>query len=210
LEEGIALTQPSNSIIPQDKTLIDPSQLEIFPARIVGDDDNVLQSPTKEAETDADVKQRRLSRRVSLLSVRSNRSTRSALALENAEALATCSEGDLPQAAKTALMKQAEGDDQAKEADDQDENKLDLSTNNNNNNNERETSPPSVNVLNSTNIAQSQPDAMCVICLDDFDIGEKVRRLPCGHEFHCECIGKLFGHVCVQWVDSVSVLTHSL
>jgi RING-like zinc finger len=175
--------------------LIDPSQLEIFPARIVGDDDSGLQSTTIETETNADVTERRLSRRVSLLSVRSNRSTRSAHALENAEALATCSEGDLPQAAKAVLMKQAEGDDQAKEADDQEENKHDLSTNNNNNNNEREVSPPSVNILNSTNIAQSQPDAMCVICLDDFDIGEKVRRLPCGHEFHCECIGKLFNHV---------------
>lgn len=195
MEEGIALTQPNISIIPQDKTLIDPSQLEIFPARIVGDEDNALQPPTKEEETNANVGERRLSRRVSLLSVRSNRSTRSALALENAEALATCSERDLPQAAKAALMKQAEGDDQANEADDQDKNKIDLSINNNNNNNERETSPPSVNVLNSTNIAQSQPDAMCVICLDDFDIGEKVRRLPCGHEFHCECIGKLFGHL---------------
>ncbi|KAI8577333.1 hypothetical protein K450DRAFT_252665 [Umbelopsis ramanniana AG] len=185
IEQGIVLTQTSASIIPQDKTLIDPSQLEIFPARIVGDDDHESQPPTEEAETNADMTERRLSRRVSLLSVRSNRSTRSAHALENAEALAACSEGDLPQAAKAALMIPAEGDDQAKDADDQEENKPDLSTNNNN---EREVSPPNVNVLNSTNIAQSQPDAMCVICLDDFDKGEKVRRLPCGHEFHCECI----------------------
>lgn len=31
-------------------------------------------------------------------------------------------------------------------------------------------------------------DAMCVICLDEFSAGETVRQLPCGHEYHCECI----------------------
>lgn len=34
-------------------------------------------------------------------------------------------------------------------------------------------------------------DAMCVICLDEFSAGETVRQLPCGHEYHCECIGML-------------------
>lgn len=28
----------------------------------------------------------------------------------------------------------------------------------------------------------------CVICLDEFSLGEQVRKLPCGHEYHCECI----------------------
>ncbi|KAI8979133.1 hypothetical protein BDF20DRAFT_481539 [Mycotypha africana] len=29
----------------------------------------------------------------------------------------------------------------------------------------------------------------CVICLDEFVIGDEVRQLPCHHEYHCECIG---------------------
>ncbi|KAI8054168.1 uncharacterized protein B0P05DRAFT_479495 [Gilbertella persicaria] len=34
------------------------------------------------------------------------------------------------------------------------------------------------------------PDDVCVICLDEFVLGEQVRKLPCDHEYHCECIGK--------------------
>ncbi|KAI9482647.1 MAG: hypothetical protein EXX96DRAFT_477798 [Benjaminiella poitrasii] len=30
----------------------------------------------------------------------------------------------------------------------------------------------------------------CVICLDEFVVGDEIRELPCGHEYHCECIGK--------------------
>jgi Ring finger domain len=28
----------------------------------------------------------------------------------------------------------------------------------------------------------------CVVCLDDLDVGNRVRRLPCNHVFHAECI----------------------
>ncbi|KAI9335043.1 hypothetical protein BD770DRAFT_16337 [Pilaira anomala] len=31
-------------------------------------------------------------------------------------------------------------------------------------------------------------DDACVICLDEFALGEQIRKLPCGHEYHCECI----------------------
>ncbi|KAI7847637.1 hypothetical protein BDC45DRAFT_451535 [Circinella umbellata] len=32
-------------------------------------------------------------------------------------------------------------------------------------------------------------EVSCVICLDEFSSGDTVRKLPCGHEYHCECIG---------------------
>lgn len=32
-------------------------------------------------------------------------------------------------------------------------------------------------------------EEMCVICLDEYEQGDRVRKLVCGHEYHCECIG---------------------
>jgi len=30
--------------------------------------------------------------------------------------------------------------------------------------------------------------AECYICLEDFAVGDRIRSLPCGHEFHCHCV----------------------
>ncbi|KAL0092706.1 hypothetical protein J3Q64DRAFT_1633688, partial [Phycomyces blakesleeanus] len=39
--------------------------------------------------------------------------------------------------------------------------------------------------------AAGDPENGCVICLDEFEPGDNVRVLPCHHEYHCECIGKI-------------------
>lgn len=35
-----------------------------------------------------------------------------------------------------------------------------------------------------------QPGEQCRVCLRSYQIGERVRRLPCRHKFHIDCIGK--------------------
>jgi hypothetical protein len=187
LENNIALGPTNTSTIPQNKTVIDPSQLELFPARIIGEEGQ--QPVPEEIPTEEDSVEKPLSRRSSLQSIRSNKSTRSSHALQNAEALATCSKGDLPLVAQV-LINQAESDEpEVAEAENTD--KADTGGAEANDEEKKATAAPGQDVLSATNIAQSQSDATCVICLDEFDIGEKIRQLPCRHEFHCECIGEL-------------------
>lgn len=186
LENNIALGPTVTSTIPQNKTVIDPSQLELFPARIIGEED---ESELPVSENIPTEEEKQLSRRPSLQSIRSNKSTRSSHALQNAEALATCTQGELPLVAQV-LIKHAENTgSETAEAEVAD--KAEPAEGEANDEEKQVTAAPGQEVLNATNIAQSQSDATCVICLDDFDIGEKVRQLPCRHEFHCECIGKL-------------------
>jgi len=33
-----------------------------------------------------------------------------------------------------------------------------------------------------------RPQTTCMICLEDFELGDKCRRLPCGHVFHESCV----------------------
>ncbi len=36
-----------------------------------------------------------------------------------------------------------------------------------------------------------QHGEQCRLCLRSYQIGERVRRLPCRHKFHIDCIGKI-------------------
>lgn len=47
------------------------------------------------------------------------------------------------------------------------------------------------NASTSQQVQENLEDS-CVICLDEFGLGDQVRKLPCGHEYHCECIGTVW------------------
>jgi len=48
----------------------------------------------------------------------------------------------------------------------------------------------------------------CAVCLSDFEDNDVLRRLPCGHSFHCGCVDKWLKHnkVCPLCVQDVEVL----
>ena len=57
----------------------------------------------------------------------------------------------------------------------------------------------------------SRYDGPCAICMSDYEFGETLRRLPCDHEYHRECIDAWFvGHrecpICKQDVGGREVL----
>jgi hypothetical protein len=40
------------------------------------------------------------------------------------------------------------------------------------------------------------PDDCCCICIDEYDKGDKIAKLPCGHEFHSDCIAPWLEQQC--------------
>jgi len=41
---------------------------------------------------------------------------------------------------------------------------------------------------NANSLSQEQEDKKCSICLEDFEVGQMVRTIPCFHSFHTKCI----------------------
>lgn len=54
--------------------------------------------------------------------------------------------------------------------------------------------------LNSTDVPS------CAVCLSDFEVGDTLRKLPCGHRFHMRCIDKwlLRNKVCPLCLQDIS------
>jgi len=69
----------------------------------------------------------------------------------------------------------------------------------------KEGQPPasrsSVEAMPSVEITEESADGECVVCLDEWKIGGKVKEMPCKHRFHGECIEKWLGvhGACPLW-----------
>merc|ERR1711920_1177764 len=54
-------------------------------------------------------------------------------------------------------------------------------------------------------VQNSGPETSCAVCLGDFETGETLRQLPCGHKFHQCCIDTWLcrSKVCPLCIQSV-------
>jgi len=53
--------------------------------------------------------------------------------------------------------------------------------------------PEEIKKLKTVVLAEADcQDSSCPICLDNFQVGKKAKRLPCKHDFHIPCISKWF------------------
>lgn len=53
-----------------------------------------------------------------------------------------------------------------------------------------------------------EPGASCAVCLSEYDVGDRLRRLPCGHHFHRRCADEWMRRskrcpLCVRAIDEV-------
>ncbi|XP_047323204.1 E3 ubiquitin-protein ligase MPSR1-like [Impatiens glandulifera] len=54
-------------------------------------------------------------------------------------------------------------------------------------------SKSSIDAMLSVEICEEDRENGCMICLDDWEVGMKVKEMPCKHKFHGECIEKWLG-----------------
>lgn len=47
---------------------------------------------------------------------------------------------------------------------------------------------PNVSHAAGVDDAPDNPDNMCIVCRDEFEVGDALRVLPCFHKFHVRCI----------------------
>eukprot|EP00732_Lithocolla_globosa_P002627 Lithocolla_globosa_v1_NODE_1774_length_2345_cov_78.798253.p1 type:complete len:347 gc:universal NODE_1774_length_2345_cov_78.798253:46-1086(+) len=45
-----------------------------------------------------------------------------------------------------------------------------------------------IRVVDEADVKNPDGNLTCAVCLDDFEVGEQVRELPCTHDFHVHCI----------------------
>ena len=45
----------------------------------------------------------------------------------------------------------------------------------------------------------------CVVCMSDYEVGDKLRMLLCSHEFHVDCIDQWLKVLAVVHVQCISV-----
>ncbi|KAI8071732.1 hypothetical protein BC940DRAFT_293573 [Gongronella butleri] len=161
----------------RNKNTIDPDCLSHFPTRVIGQVRPVVEeSPEDVSVVDQATRPRRP---MSILSIRTER------ALENAEALAaTIVHPRKPVVSSSTTTTTTATDSHSVQGDDTTSVASDVPASPP----AQPTPVPPQELQNPQNQQNQQQEEACVICLDDFVHGEVVRKLPCGHEYHCECI----------------------
>ncbi|KAK2969017.1 hypothetical protein RJ640_007882 [Escallonia rubra] len=51
----------------------------------------------------------------------------------------------------------------------------------------------SIEAMPFVEVREGEEDAECVVCLEDWEVGERVKEMPCKHKFHDKCIDKWLG-----------------